>query len=463
MISFNKRSAYTFFYFLLLLSNITYAQQKMYSLNELINNALQHYPLIQQDEAKIRTAQAVVTGTKHAYLPALRLNEQLNIGTDNSLAGGYLPIGNTPSVSGGIRNNNSAQTSAGNIAVLYSEYELLNFGLKKARINNANSFVHIESAGLEQDKYLLKQQVGILYFTLKKNIYQLTADSENIAHYTEIYKVIEALVKSGLKPGSDTSLAKAELSKAKATFNISVGNVQAVKQQLSYLTGVAVSSIYVDTVVVQDYQWKNKYQLPIDDSAQHPFVEYINQQKQFFTSNEKVIQKTYLPKVFIAGSAWARGSSIQYNDNFQSLGEGLGFQRYNYMAGVHVTYDLFNAIRQRDRLNINHYQIESIDKKITQEKLYLKNALSQADNSIAVSENNLTELPNQVMAATDVVQQKMAQYKAGLINLIDLTNAAYVLYRSKTDYIETLSNWYAAKLDKAAASGKLDEFINTLK
>ena len=104
-----------------------------------------------------------------------------------------------------------------------------------------------------------------------------------------------------------------------------------------------------------------------------------------------------------------------------------------------------------------------MDRLLDQEKLYLENASLQAANDIRTSENNLAELPNQVNAATDVLNQKVAQYKAGLINLIDLTNAAFVLYRSKTDYIETQSNWYKARLDQAAAMGKLDEFINNLK
>ena len=133
------------------------------------------------------------------------------------------------------------------------------------------------------------------------------------------------------------------------------------------------------------------------------------------------------------------------------------------MAGISVSYDLFNGIRQKDKLKINHFQLQAMDRLLDQEKLYLENASLQAANDIRTSENNLAELPNQVNAATDVLNQKVAQYKAGLINLIDLTNAAFVLYRSKTDYIETQSNWYKARLDQAAAMGKLDEFINNLK
>lgn len=462
MTSLNKRSLTVIIYLLMLSLHSLYAQPKKYSLAELTDAALQHYPLLQQDEAKIKTAEALVTDTRHSYLPAMRVNEQINWGTDNAIAGGYLPMGIVPSVSGGIRNNNISNAVTGNLAAFYSEYELYNFGLKKAKTNNAEMFVHIEQAGMEQDKYAVKEQVSAAYFNLIKTRYQLAADEDNVTRYTEIFSVIEALVKSGLKPGSDSSLAKAELSKAKTVYNLSLGNLKAFKLQLSYLTGLDTVIINIDTGVVLNYKsgWKEDQ---INDSIQHPYLDFINRQKQFLLSNNTIIHKSYLPKVFLAGSAWARGSSIQYNDQFQSLSEGLGLQRFNYMAGISVSYDLFNNIRKKDKLTINNFQVQSIEKQLQQEQYYLKNNLMQANNAVATSENNLRELPNQVFAATSVLQQKLAQYKAGLINLIDLTNAAFVLYRSKTDYIETLSNWYTARLQKAAASGKLDEFIQTIK
>jgi len=46
--------------------------------------------------------------------------------------------------------------------------------------------------------------------------------------------------------------------------------------------------------------------------------------------------------------------------------------------------------------------------------------------------------------------------------LVDLTNASFVLYRSQTDYIETISDWYLAQVDKAEATGNLVQFINSI-
>jgi len=66
-------------------------------------------------------------------------------------------------------------------------------------------------------------------------------------------------------------------------------------------------------------------------------------------------------------------------------------------------------------------------------------------------------------AATDAYNQKIAQYKAGIINLVDLTEATFVLYSAQIAYAETVNDWFLANLDKATATGNLDQFIQRIK
>ena len=69
----------------------------------------------------------------------------------------------------------------------------------------------------------------------------------------------------------------------------------------------------------------------------------------------------------------------------------------------------------------------------------------------------------QIQAANDAFNQKTAQYRAGIITVVDLTNASYVLYRSQSEYVQTVSDWLLSNLDKAAANGNLDLFIQSIK
>ena len=438
------------------------AQSKFYTLNALIDSATQHLPLFFEKRAIVSSYHAMVTDARHSFLPQLRINDQVNIGSNNSLAGAYLPMGTNISVSAGVRGENNYQAVTGNIGVLYGEYELANFGLRTAKINNALANANAQEADLQRILYGIKEEISKLYFNLLKAEYRLNADSENIKRYENIYSVIRALAVSGIRPGSDTSLSKAELSKAIITYNQTLGDLNSLKQQLAYWSGIAANQIQADTSALHSFTNYQSFDAPID-TIHHPLIDFYLKQKQVFLSNEKLISKSYLPKILLAGSSWARGSSIEYDDKYGSLVNGLSYHRFNYMAGVAVTYDLFNGIHKRDKLVISRFQTEASDYALHQEQLSLVNASLQATNALQTAENNLKELPVQLQSATDVYQQKMAQYKAGLINLIDLTNASFVLYRSQTDYIETLSDWYLARLDKASATGNLDSFIQSMK
>ncbi len=439
------------------------AQDKIYTLSELTEAAKNYLPSLMQKRALVNSAKALVTDTKHSFLPQLKVSDQLSIASDNSLAGSYLPLGITPSTSAGVRADNNAQAATGNLAVLYSEYELVNFGLNKARLDNARSYVDLSEADFKRQAYYVELEIARLYFNLLKTQYRLDADKQNVNRYDSIFKVIQALTLSGLKAGSDSSLAKAELSKTKITYNQTFGNLRQVKEQLAYLTGILAANINVNSLANKFASYRPQVSNLTADSINNPLLNYYARKKDVFLSNEKLISKAYAPKIMLAGSTWARGSSIQYNDNYESLSTGLGYQRFNYAAGVAFTYNLFNGLYKKDKLAINRFQLQASDFELQQERSALNSALLQADNSLKVTEANLSELPIQLRSAEDTYQQKLAQYKAGIISLIDLTNASFVLYRSQTDYIETMADWYLAQLDRSVASGNLDQFIQTIK
>jgi outer membrane protein len=114
-------------------------------------------------------------------------------------------------------------------------------------------------------------------------------------------------------------------------------------------------------------------------------------------------------------------------------------------------------------LEIYHFNTIASDYDLEQQQLALSNVNNQASEAILTAEKNLLEIPVQINASADTYNQKTAQYKAGIINLIDLTNASFVLYRAQSDYVQTLSDWLLASLDKAAATDRLDTFINSIK
>ena len=160
---------------------------------------------------------------------------------------------------------------------------------------------------------------------------------------------------------------------------------------------------------------------------------------------------------------WGRGTSIDYNDQYKPLSAGFGYQKFNYGIGLAFNYNIFDQIHRRDKLAINQFEIQQNEYEYQEQRLELDNSLQKAQTAIDVINTNLQEIQLQLSSAKDLYAQKTAQYQAGVSNLVDLANAAYVLYQAQTDMIQAQTDWFLANLDKAAANGSLEQFIQILK
>ena len=429
----------------------------VYSLGALVDSARRHLPLLLEKQALVESARAGITEAKDAFLPQLNVVEELSVGSANDLTGPFLPVpGVVHSIAGSINAASNYQAVTGNMASLYGQYDLVTFGLKDARVANARAYAGLTQADLAKARYLVSWDISRLYFNILSHRYQLAVDQEDVRRHDSMYTISTALTGSGVNPGVDSSLARAGLSRTRVRYNEALGELNRLQDQLAYLTGISNPGIGMDTSTAVPT-------LALPEENLNPLLDYFAKQKQQYDAQEQLARKSYLPRVVLGAGGWARGSSIQYSNVYESPGEGLGYQRLNYLAGVGLTYDLFNGVHRRDRLNVLTQQVQAADYAMQQQQLSLRNQQVQADESIRTARANLDELPAQLQAATNAYQTKLAQYRAGIINLVDVLTAAFELTEAQTGYIQTLNEWYTASLDKAAATGNLDLFIQTIK
>ena len=446
-----------------LTSTTVLAQEQKKTLTDLIESAKTHLPILKQKAAQLNAAKAVVTDVEHSFLPQIRASAQYSFGSDNALSGVTLPFISNISISGGNRADNKLEPATGSLAVLYGEYELYNFGLNNAKRNAVNAFIDLNNSDLQREMYLIELNVAKTYFYILKNQNKLATEKQNIERYESLFDLIRAQVRSGLRPGSDTSSAKAEISKAHISYNQTLGTLNQYKVQLTYLTGINSEELLAISFEPFRNNDNSKLIVPGAVLTTNPLIDYLYKKKNIYDLNEKVIEKSFLPKIVLGASVLARGSSIQYNDNYQSLLEGFGFQRFNYVVGAAINYNLLNNLYKRDKVAIYKIQTEANDFEIQQQVETLNTATLQAENAIQTARANLLEIPNQILAAQETYSQKLAQYKSGLISLNDLRNAALLVYRAQSDEVDFQTDWFTSQLERAAATGNLDAFIQSLK
>jgi len=409
---------------------------------------------------------AAVTETKDRRLPSLNLFEQVDAGTSNNLGAAYFSGGIVPSVSGvSARPENIGTVSTGNIGVAYLQWQATNFGGYKAGIREAYSRLRVDTMSLEKERFYITSIVLQSYLDLIRNYELSMIQLENIQRADTIRLAIRNYVLSGLRPGVDSSLAEAEFSKAKLSYLDVYNAFRQSKVQLALLTGLDTSAIGPDTAndsllllslgsdARKDSAW-----------AGHPFLNYLHSIYENSQAREQLIRKSYMPKLYVLAAGWMKGSSIQPNGTIdKDPGTGLGYSRYNYLFGLGVTYDLFDLRRQKDRLNVQKYQTEVALHNYEEQARTLNNAGLQASVNLRTAIDKFNEIPIQLSAARDAYNQRLTQYNAGLSNIVDLTNALYVLNRAQTDLINTKDGVWRALVQKAYAENGIYQLLSTLK
>ncbi|MBZ5858362.1 TolC family protein [Flavihumibacter profundi] len=440
------------------------SSQNYLSLNKAVSLALSNYPSILSKKATLNAAKATLAETKKSWLPNLKVSDQLDAGSNNNLNGAYFPMSIVPSNSGGRRLDNNSTMAIGNIATAYGDWEVYNFGLYGARNREADAALRIQEYNLGAEEYNIESAVIGNYLDLVKFQRLAGIQLKNIERTQIILDAIKAFVKSGLKPAVDSSVAAAELSKARLTYLDLVNTVQLLKIQLATFTGLDSAQVRADTAlnILQKINLSESNYL---DSGyfQHPLLKYQYAIYEDNLAQQNLIKKTNLPKISIMAAGWMRGSSISPSDEYKNLSSGFSYTRYNYLAGLAVIYNFTDLKRTQLKLNVQKYKSTAALETFNEQKTQLANAQAQANSALQNSIVKLAEIPIQKNAASAAYLQRNALYNAGLTNIVDLTNALYLLNRAETDEVLAADEAWKAFFRKMYAGNQVNQFISLFK
>lgn len=447
--------------FLLLISMVTNAQQPV-TLKQLLMQVDKNAPTLITDSSAIKIRQAQAVEIRNYWLPNLRLNYQADIGTNNNVAGPYFGFGIIPSDSRGVRNASNTTAVSANVGVAALDWEIYNFGAYGAQNRVARSNIQVEQNNFAQSKYGLEAYTINNYLVLLSLQNYVGIQLRNIQRNQQILRSISSLAKSGVRPGVDTSIANAELSKARLNYIELNNQLQQVQLRLSAISGLPYQSIVADTLA--ESQLINAPFGGLNtDTTGHPIINYYQSLYQNSKEQENLVKKQFNPKVMLEGAAWGRGSSVDANDHFNSLSTGWGFQRDNYLVGVGISYNLFDLRRRQLKLRTQKTETDYFHNKLEEQKILLAANANQANAEMQTALQRLKEIPNQLKAAGDGYRQKLSLYKSGLTDIIELDAALNILYRAETDYAQAKYAYTNALFNQAITDNKVDAILNLLK
>ena len=433
------------------------------TLQQLLQQVNQKAPALVSDSAAILVRKAQATETRNNWLPNLKLNYQADIGTNNNDAGPYFGFGIIPSNSRGVRVDNNTTAVSANVGVAALDWEIYNFGAYGAQNKVAQSDIVVEQSHFSESKYQLQAYAIDSYLRLLRLQDFLSIQLRNIRRNEEIKRSVMSLAKSGIRPGVDTSIAEAELSKARLNYIELSNQYKQVQLQLSGISGLNYQTIQPDTSVsaklINNFTLYNLIQA---DTANHPLINYYKSVYQNNLERERLIKQSYNPKIMLEGAVWGRGSSVDASDHFNSLPDGFGFNRDNYLVGIGITYNLFDLRRRNLKLSTQKTVTDFARKKLQEQTQQLAVANEQANVEMNTAKQRLMEIPNQLNAASAGYRQKLSLYKNGLTDIIELNAALNILYRAETDYMAAKYTYSHALFQKAITENQVNQILNLL-
>ena len=424
------------------------------SLHRLLQKAEENYPSLKAKKLSIETAKSGVEISTRSSLPSLDAAYQVNYATHNNISGMatsqfFVPISGQPSAS------NNYHPVFGTVTGLLFNWQPVTFGQRESQIAYAQAGVGYAEADAANEVLQHKIRLANAYLDALTIAELEKVYAENILRTEANTAIARRLVISGIKPGVDTALFIAELSRAR----IDRFNNQKNKEQA--MISVQQLSAVIENISLVDSSFF--YRLPqnpaMADSITHPLLYLYRSSIDLDKAKKNTIAKTTSPTLGVWSTAYARGSGVQYDGSVKAV-DGLGLQRLNYGMGLQLSMPLLQSARIKPQLKQQDFIIKADEEKWNDINQQLNSQLQTAESAFRYAMQVVQESASLVSSSAYAYDAIISRYTAGLANYADVIQAQYNLVKAKTDQKTSYMAAWKALLYKAAVTGNLNLFLN---
>jgi len=446
------------FCFSILLSPV-WAQQSALTLDQAVQQALAKYPAIRASLEQVAAAAAGINLARTAYLPRTDFVGQVNRATRNSVFGLLLPQGVIPSISGPVLGTNELTNVWGSAIGVLVSWEPFDFGLRKANVELAVA----ARTRREADLSLSRLQVSVAgadgFLTLLAAQQTVAAARAAVERARMVDQVVGARAQSGLRPGADAARAHAELAFADTQLARAEQAAEVARAALANLLGVRAGQVMVQPGPLLGPP-PAAQPAPGTLSA-HPAAQQQRAAIEEVKDQERVLDRSYYPKLYLQGSSYARGTGARTDGTTGGGFSGLGPNIQNWAVGVTVAFPAFDffSIRARKEIQLHRERSETAQYEHLLQDLQgqLEQALAQYRGAVRIARNT----PVQLDAARMAEQQATARYNSGLGNIIEVAEAQRLMTQAEIDDSLARLGVWRALLAIAMAQGDLQPFLQS--
>jgi outer membrane protein len=435
------------------------APPKVLKLEDALNYALQHYPAVRASLEQVNAAHTSVTVARTQYLPQLNGVYQVSRATQNQVPGIWLPTSITPTVEGPIGPSSGNSFWGSQAAVLFS-WEPLDFGLRSAKVGQARSAEEKSRADLALTQLQVATAVGNYFLLAVANQQAVQAAQASVERWQVFDKSTHVLVDNELRPGADASRADAELARAKARLYRAQQAQREALDTLASLMGAAGTEIQLDGGPLTGLPQTALSESP---ASEHPLARDQMATVRQSQADQKTVQKSNYPRLFLQGEGFARGSEVPNNGSYIGNWNGAAPSRGNWVTGVTILFpDVFSfkarsaeeqISKAHERAQVAHYDQTVQD---------LTGQIRAARDQLKGAELVAQETPIELTAARQTETQSRVRYESGLTTIVEVAEAENLLAQAEMDdAVARLSVWRGL-FSVAYAQGDLQSFLQVL-
>ncbi|MGA2267773.1 MAG: TolC family protein [Bryobacteraceae bacterium] len=422
-----------------------------------VQNALRNYPAVQVSQEQINAAAAGIRLARTAYLPRVDALAQINRATRNNVFGLLLPQSVIPSLSGPVIGSNNLGTAWGSAIGTLVTWEPFDFGLRRATVAAAAAAQAQSEATLKRTQFEVAAAAADAYLTLVAAQETVRAAQAGVDRTEVIVRTTNALVGAELRPGADASRAEAEVAAARTQLIQAQQAVDVARATVSRFVGMEPTQIAISSPRL--LQPPPDESVPALDTAANPFAAEQSAVVEQTKAQLKALERSYFPRFYLQGSAYARGTSAETNGTLLGGVNGLAPSVQNYALGFSVTFPALDLPSLEAREAAQSAAVRAQTARYRQISTDLRAQWNAAVAILQGARRVAANTPLQVSAARAAVQQATARYQSGLGNIDEVAEAQRLLTQAEIDDALARLGIWRGLLGVAAAAGDIQPFL----
>jgi outer membrane protein TolC len=431
--------------------------QQPITVGQAIQRALKNYPSIRVSQEQINAAAAGIRLARTAYLPHADALAQADRGTRNNVFGLMLPQSVIPSISGPVLGTNNFGTTWGTALGVLVSWEPFDFGLRRANLAVASALEAESEAALKRTEYEIAVTTADACLTLAAAQETVRAAQAGVDRAGVLLRTITAQVNAQLRPGADASRADAELAAARTQWIQAQQAADVARATLSQF--VAIEPGQIDLDISGLLKSPPEQEVPALDPAKNPLALQQTAAVEETLARLRALERSYFPRFYLQGSAYARGSGAETNGKILGGLNGLAPTTQNYALGFTVTFPVSDLPSIRARQAAQSATMRAQQARAAQISTDLRAQWNRAVAMFNGARRIAGNTPIQASAARTATQQATARYEAGLGTIAEVAEAQRLLTQAEIDdALARLAVWRGL-LGVAAAAGDIQPFV----